>query len=296
MKIKEYLQQQKLLIDQALNDYLPGLTERPEVLHQAMRYSVLSNGKRIRPILLLATYQALNGTANVVPAACSLEFIHCFSLIHDDLPIMDNDDYRRGILTCHKKFGDAIALLAGDALLTHAFQIIAKEQSKYTSASIVVKLIKELAEATSTQGIMGGQAVDILAEKDFTLHCAETLEYIHRQKTAALLVAAVRMGAILAKATDRQLQLLGEAAGKIGLAYQIKDDILDITGDQVLLGKATGRDEALGKLTYPVIYGLDYATARCKELLAEAVSLLDFLGNSGTRLRILFRFLVERRY
>ena len=294
--LKHYLINNKEIIDNELNKQLPKLNERPSILHEAMRYSVLSNGKRIRPILMLEVYKALGGNQYVYPAALSLELIHCFSLIHDDLPILDNDDFRRGIPTCHKKFGDAMALLAGDALLAHSFYLVSTEQIKYISSDIVVRLLQEIATASSTYGITGGQVYDILAEKGQIEHNADNLNYIHRYKTGALIKASIRMGAILAGASEDQLSKLTQAAENVGLAFQIKDDVLDEVGDEKALGKTIGRDKELGKLTYISIYGLENAVEKYNELLNEALQLISFLGDKGETLGALFKFIVNRQY
>lgn len=294
--LKQYLKTNKELIDIELNRYLPNLNEKPSKLHEAMRYSVLSNGKRIRPILMLETYKAFAGTKNVYPAALSLELVHCFSLIHDDLPTLDNDDFRRGIPTCHKKFGNAMALLAGDALLAHSFYLISTEQSKYTHSDKIVKLIQELSTAASTYGITGGQVYDIMAEKGLIEHNEENLKYIHKYKTGSLIKAAIRMGAILADASEQELKKVSKAAENVGLAFQIKDDVLDVVGDQQTLGKTIGRDKELGKLTYVSIFGMENAISKYQELLKEALQLISFLGAKAETINNLFSFIVNRQY
>lgn len=295
--IKVYLKQQKEIIDEAIDKYLPAISEPPTLLHEAMRYSMLSNGKRIRPILFLETSRALGlKDTQVLPAAVAIECIHCFSLIHDDLPIIDDDDYRRGILTCHKKYGDAIALLAGDSLLAQAFYILAAEQSKLLDSNIVVALQRELALAASSVKLIGGQVYDILAERGEIEHSIEILSYIHENKTGALLVAAIKMAALAADSDNFYITRLTNAAKKLGLAFQIKDDVLDIIGDEKLLGKTVGRDQTLGKLTYPLFFDIPTAENKCKELLAETLQLIEFLGPQGSILRELFSFIVNREY
>ena len=287
----------KGIVDQEINKQLPPASSDPVILHQAMRYSVLSNGKRLRPILLLETCRALGGNIeDALPAAAAIECVHSFSLIHDDLPMMDDDDLRRGIPTCHKMYGEAIALLAGDALLGQAFTILTAPPNQKWGATAARLLVFELAQAVGSQGLCGGQTVDILAERGILKHDAQHLNMIHERKTGALLVAAMRMGAILADVSPEHLELISQAAFNLGLAFQIKDDILDILGDSRKLGKNTKRDLELGKLTYPALYGLAQSQQICADLSDNALANIEFLGKEGDRLRQIFTFIVARDY
>ena len=244
-----YLSRQRERIEAALDRLLPDADAFPQTLHQSIRYSALAPGKRLRPTLTLAAAEALGADSDaVMPTACALECIHVFSLIHDDLPCMDNDDYRRGRLTNHKVYGDAIALLAGDALLALAFQWIA-ENAETVPADRVLPTLKLIAEASGAGGMVGGQVADM--ESQGVEFSAETLRYIHANKTGALLTASALAGAILAGGTAEQIAALRAYGEHIGLAFQIADDILDITGDQDKLGKPIGSDEERDKATYP---------------------------------------------
>lgn len=293
--IKEYLKVKRQQVDQALDRYLPLQTEEPMLLHEAMRYSVFAGGKRLRPILLCATVEALGGVPESCwPAAAALECIHTCTLIHDDMPVMDNDDYRRGKLTNHKVFGEDMALLAGDGLLAHAFLVLAQDQVTYSSAFTVTQLTRELAQATSSYGLVGGQVGDLLAEKGRLPHNKKLLHWIHERKTGALIIASVRMGAILAGCEASQLVQMTAFASKLGLAFQIKDDILDIEGQAELLGKTIGKDVAQQKLTFPSIYGLDQSKEMCRALLNDSLKDIAFLEERGAYLAQLARFVVNR--
>ncbi|RKO66773.1 polyprenyl synthetase family protein [Desulfofundulus salinus] len=284
------------LVDRALDELLPSEDTYPPVIHQAMRYSLFAGGKRLRPVLVLAAAETVGGDpARVLPAACALELIHTYSLIHDDLPAMDNDDFRRGKPTCHRVYGEAVAILAGDALLTHAFALLAKNaQNQLAPAERVVQVIEEVAAAAGTLGLIGGQVVDTLAA-DTTVDDA-TLEYIHRHKTGALYRVAVRAGAILAGAKEKQLEALTIYAENLGLAFQIQDDILDVEGDPARLGKPVGSDERNKKATYPALFGLDVARAKAREAVAAALAALEPFDERADFLRELVRFVIARDF
>ncbi len=270
------LQNYTILIDQEMDRFLPSSTTYPQPLMESMRYSVFAGGKRLRPGLILVTAKAcgLNEDVALTPA-CALEFIHTYSLIHDDLPAMDNDDYRRGKLTNHKVFGDAQAVLAGDALLTLAFEVLTLGE---LPDAIKVRLISELAFASGAFGMVGGQAADIMQEGRTV--SKRDVEYIHRHKTGALLRASVRMGAICADASKELLQALTTYAEAIGLAFQIADDILDVIGDAESLGKETGADAALQKATWPALFGLEASQAKVDQLTKQALDSLPKASSS----------------
>ncbi|MBE3584683.1 polyprenyl synthetase family protein [Desulfofundulus thermocisternus] len=284
------------LVDRALDEFLPPEDAYPPVIHRAMRYSLFAGGKRLRPVLVLAAAETVGGDpVKVLPAACALELIHTYSLIHDDLPAMDNDDFRRGKPTCHRVYGEAVAILAGDALLTHAFALLAKNaQNQLAPAERVVQVIEEVAAAAGTLGLIGGQVVDTLAAD--TAVDAATLEYIHRHKTGALYRVAVRAGAILAGAKERQLEALTIYADNLGLAFQIQDDILDVEGDPARLGKPVGSDERNKKATYPALFGLDVARTKAGEAVAAALAALEPFDERADFLRELVRFVITRDF
>lgn len=290
-----YLNGRKAQIDGALEGYLPGGQNDPSVICRAIRYSLLAGGKRIRPILCLAAAEAVGGRAEaVMPAACALEMIHTYSLIHDDLPAMDNDDYRRGRATSHKVFGEDIAILAGDALLTEAFRLLTdREGMPGMPPERVLDVAREIAEAAGHRGMVGGQVRDIRAEGESV--GLETLYAIHRQKTGALLRVSIRTGAILAGAGEEALAALSDYGGKIGLAFQIADDILNVEGDPLLLGKGTGSDAARGKVTFPSLMGVEASRARAAELLMEAISSVASFDDGAAPLRAIARYILERR-
>jgi geranylgeranyl diphosphate synthase type II len=294
MNIKDYLQNRSALVDRALERWMPGEDVLPRALHQAMRYSVFAGGKRLRPILMIAACESLGGHAGqVLHAACAMEMIHTYSLIHDDLPAMDDDDFRRGRPTNHKVYGEATAILAGDALLTEAFRILADaEANRSVPPATVIKVIELVARYAGSQGMVGGQVVDMESEGkeiDFP-----TLEYIHTHKTGGLILASVQVGALLGGADDSQVAAIKRFGGAAGLAFQIADDILDVVGDQQHLGKNVGSDQARGKATYPAQLGLEEARQRADELCEIAVSALAPLGKSAAILQELARYIVNR--
>jgi geranylgeranyl diphosphate synthase type II len=258
-----------------------------------MRYSLMGGGKRLRPLLVLATGESLGAsTDDLMPAACAVEMIHTYSLIHDDLPSMDNDDLRRGRPTCHKVFGEAAAILAGDALLTQAFRVLASD-APYRDPARQLAVIRELATAAGTvEALIGGQMRDIESEGALVDH--STLDYIHRSKTGALIRASVVIGAIIAGATGEQLEKLGGYGERIGLAFQIADDILDVSSTSEQLGKTAGKDEAAAKATYPSVHGVSASEARARQLVDEAVELVSSLGIDSSVLEGIARFVIAR--
>ena len=294
MSLESYLEQQRARIDQELERLVPLETEIPPVVHRAMRYSLFAGGKRIRPIFCqeAARLVAPEPGPDLDAISSTLELVHTYSLIHDDLPALDNDDYRRGKLTCHKVFGEAMAILAGDALLTLAFQVLANLPR--TPAAVKTALVAELACAAGTVGgMIGGQVADLEAVNNSVN--PEALEYIHRAKTGALFRASVRLGAIGAQAGDEQLAAITRFGENAGLAFQIVDDILDVESSRESLGKTAGKDALQKKVTYPSVYGL----ARSKEIAAhsigEAKAALEPFGPRAARLRELADFLVSRK-
>ena len=290
-----YLQERRRLVDAALDGFLPSEDTRPPSVHCAMRYSVLAGGKRLRPILVIAGAEVVGASPSaVMPAACAMELIHTYSLIHDDLPAMDDDDYRRGRLTNHKVFGDAIAILAGDALLTYAFQLVAQNAAvPGVDAKVVCDVVAEIAEAAGTVGMVGGQVVDIESEgKTIT---AEELEYIHVHKTAALLRASLSVGARLGGADAAALAAVADAGQSLGLAFQIVDDILDVEGSLETLGKTAGSDERKQKVTYPALHGIEASRREARRLTERTKSRLSVFGARSAPLCALADFVVERK-
>jgi len=292
MSLRDYLVQQQRLVDAELGRLTPPEAAPPETIHRAMRYSLFAGGKRIRPVLCMEAARAVTDrAAGVVSAACSLEMIHTYSLIHDDLPALDNDDYRRGKLTSHKVFGEAMAILAGDALLTLAFEILAKLD---LADSRKGRLIAELATASGTVGgMIGGQVADL--EGEGQPPNAQLLETIHRAKTGALLRASLRMGAIYAGATEEQYAELSSYGEHTGLAFQIVDDILDVEASSEALGKTAGKDAAQGKITFPAVYGLEASRRMAGEECARAHETLAPFGERAGRLHELADLIVRRK-
>lgn len=292
--LQAYLAARRALVDEALARLLPPEDAPPPTIHRAMRYSVLAGGKRLRPILVIAGAEAVGGRAETaLPTACALELIHTYSLIHDDLPAMDDDDYRRGRLTSHKVFGEAMAVLAGDALLTLAFGLIARNVAEVRDARVICDVVAEVAHAAGWAGMVGGQVVDIESEgKPVT---AETLDYIHLHKTAALIRASLRVGAMLAGADAEPLGAITRAGERLGLAFQIVDDILDVEGNLVELGKTAGSDERKQKATYPALHGLAVSRRRAQALIDEAKAELTPLGPAAGPIQALADFIFERR-
>jgi geranylgeranyl diphosphate synthase type II len=292
MNLREYLGQQQKLVDAELDRLVPPESTDPQTIHRAMRYSLFAGGKRIRPILCIeAARTVTDDCAGVIAAACSLELIHTYSLIHDDLPAMDNDDYRRGKLTNHKVFGDGIAVLAGDALLTLAFEVLARIDAE---AERRTRLIVELAVSSGTVGgMIGGQVADL--EGEGKRPDAQLLETIHRAKTGALLRASLRMGAIYAGATDQQYQALSCYGEHVGLAFQIVDDILDVEQSSEELGKTAGKDAAQHKITFPAVYGLEESRRMAQVECGRAHAVLEPFGGRAERLHELADLIVQRK-
>jgi len=290
--IDEYIAQQQKRTEAALDRWVPPESQDPSTIHRAMRYSLFAGGKRIRPLLAMAAAEAVaDAPLGVESAACPLELIHTYSLIHDDLPALDNDDFRRGRPTCHKVFGDAMAILAGDALLTLAFEVLAKLEN--VDAERRILLVAELATASGTVGgMIGGQVNDLEGEGKFP--AAHLLESIHRAKTGALLRASVRMGAIYARATGRQLAALSSYGEHIGLAFQIVDDVLDVEQSSEALGKTAGKDAQQHKITFPAVYGLERSRAMAEEERQAAHLALACFDERGERLKQLADRIVRR--
>lgn len=289
--LNNYLQQQKALVEDALDNSIA--IARPEKIYQAMRYSLLAGGKRLRPILCLATCELTGGTIEMaMPTACALEMIHTMSLIHDDLPAMDNDDFRRGKPTNHKVYGEDIAILAGDGLLAYAFEYVAT-QTQNVAPNKIVEVIARLGRTVGAAGLVGGQVLDLESEgkSDIT---AETLSFIHTHKTGALLEASVVCGAILANAPQEDIEGLSRYAQNIGLAFQIIDDILDITATDEQLGKTAGKDLDAQKATYPSLWGIEQSRLKAQELIDDAISQLSIYGTKAEPLRAVANYIVTR--
>jgi geranylgeranyl diphosphate synthase type II len=294
VNIKTYLVSRQKLIERALDRYLPKTNAKPATLHRAMRYSLFAAGKRLRPILSLAAAEACGGKiSNALPLACALECIHTYSLVHDDLPSMDNDDFRRGRPTCHKIFGDGIAILAGDALLTIAFEIAsdAKPTSRYDTSIF----LREIAVAAGSQKLIAGQVADLEAEGKNVKR--DQLQFIHENKTAAILKSSVRLGAMSANADARKLSAITRFGQRLGLAFQIIDDILDVTQTSEILGKSAGKDVAAKKATYPAVVGLEKSRAEARQLTRQAHNALSVFSNRDAEpLHALANYLLEREY
>src|SRR5213596_1967602 len=293
VNLKNYLVTRQKLIDRALDRYLPKANRKPTTLHRAMRYSLFAGGKRLRPILCLAAAEACRGKINdALPLACALECIHTYSLVHDDLPSMDNDDFRRGRPTCHKVFGDGIAVLAGDALLTIAFEIVsnAKAAPRYD----ISILLREIAVAAGSQKLIAGQVADLEAEGKRVKR--DQLRFIHENKTAAMLKSSVRLGAMSANADARKLSAITQFGEQLGLAFQVIDDILDVTQTSEILGKSAGKDVAAKKATYPAVIGLEKSRDEARRLTAKAHGALESLGKDAATLRALADYLLAREY
>jgi len=291
--LQETLKQGQERTDAALDRLIPLETQPPVSIHKAMRHSVFAGGKRLRPVLCMEAGRMVAGSlpAKIEELGAALEMLHTYSLIHDDLPALDNDDLRRGRPTCHKVFGDAIAILAGDALQTQAYEVLAKLQCP---AEARVRIIEEIARGTGTlDGMIGGQVVDLEAEH--TRPTAEMLEYIHRAKTAALITASIVSGGIFAGAKDSETRRLRAFGQSIGLAFQIVDDVLDVTQTSEQLGKTAGKDTAAQKATYPALFGVDESVHQADSLVSAALKELGGFGERAETLKQLARYLVERK-
>ena len=291
--IKSYLKEKRRLIDDFLEGYLEG-TSQPAVLFESMRYSLMAGGKRIRPILVMASYEACGRKAeDIIPQAASLELIHTYSLIHDDLPSMDNDDLRRGKPTNHRVFGEAIALLAGDALLTEAFRMMTISGKRSLRPEILVRSIQEIAIAVGAHGMVGGQVQDVLSEN--AEPDSDMVHFIHLRKTAAFIRSAVIIGAILADSGKAREKALGRYGEHVGLAFQIVDDILDIEGKTEEIGKPAGSDQSRMKMTYPSVIGMDSAKREARKLVDRAVDSLGDFSHEADPLRQLAEYLFTRK-
>jgi geranylgeranyl diphosphate synthase, type II len=294
VNLKKHLRTRQKEIDRALDRYLPKASTKPATLHKAMRYSLFAGGKRLRPILCLAAAEACRGNIDhALPLACAVECIHTYSLVHDDLPSMDNDDFRRGRPTCHKVFGEGIAVLAGDALLTIAFEIVstAKPASRYD----ISILLRELAVAAGSQRLIAGQVADLEAEGKRVKR--DQLRFIHENKTAAMLKSSVRLGAMSANADTRKLSAITQFGERLGLAFQVIDDILDVTQTSEILGKSAGKDVAAKKATYPAVIGLEKSRGEARRLTRQAHDALSaFRGGDAETLHALANYLLEREY
>jgi geranylgeranyl diphosphate synthase type II len=293
INIYDYFNRKAGLVDQWLDRLLPSESESPATIHKAMRYSIFAGGKRLRPILMIATGEIFESSEReLLPAACALEMIHTYSLIHDDLPAMDDDDLRRGRPTNHVVYGEAIAILAGDALLTRAFHTLADHES--SSAAVKVRVISEVGQAAgTTHALIGGQVLDIQSEGKVIKE--EKLEEIHRAKTGALIRCAVRIGAIIGGANEKELAALTDYGEKAGLAFQVADDLLDETATSEELGKTAGKDAAHQKATYTALYGIEGARSMADRLCNEAIASLRRIDRDVRILEEIARFIIERK-
>jgi geranylgeranyl diphosphate synthase type II len=294
LNLTAYLAARIAMVDAALDRVLPKANVRPAVIHRAMRHSVFAGGKRLRPVLCLAAAEACGGgIENAMPAACAVELLHTYSLVHDDLPAMDDDDLRRGRPTCHKVFGEAIGILCGDALLTESFAVLAEAQP--TPRHSVAAMVRELARAGDSRRMIGGQVLDLEGENKPATRAS--LKRIHEAKTAALLTASLRLGAMSANAAPRALQALTTFGHALGLAFQVIDDILDETATTAELGKTAGKDAAAAKATYPAVIGLAASKREAARLTAAAHQALDDLPDKKTaRLREIASHLLDRKF
>jgi geranylgeranyl diphosphate synthase type II len=293
--LARYLEERRLQVDEALGRYLPDAGDHPKEIHEAVRYSVFAGGKRLRPILVLAAAEAAGGQVeHALPAAAAIELIHTYSLIHDDLPAMDDDDFRRGRPTCHKVYGEALAILAGDALLTQAFILLSGESPAPGIAGPArLRVINEIAQAAGSRGMVGGQVVDILQE-DREVDLA-TLLYLHTHKTGSLIRVCLRVGGIISSAGSEQMEALTRYGDRIGLAFQIVDDILDLEGSLEALGKRAGSDLRKKKATFPGLLGLEESRQRARSLVREAKHALSVFGDRGEALGAIADYVVARR-
>ena len=293
-RIESYLKEKKVLVDEALKNLMPRPSGMAAEVIESMNYSLFAGGKRIRPILCIAGAETIGGSAeDVLPFACAIELIHSYSLIHDDLPVMDNDDLRRGKPTNHKVFGEAIAILAGDGLLTLSFNLMAGYgANRRVKKAPLLRAIELIASAAGYRGMVGGQALDIIYEgKDPD---PAVVEYIHRHKTGALMAASVTAGAILAGGSEEEEKSINRYGQQIGLAFQIADDILNIEGNRNITGKGTGSDESRGKITYPSVFGIAESKRIQRQLISHAIEALKGFDNRAEPLRKLAQYIIER--
>jgi geranylgeranyl diphosphate synthase type II len=291
---KEELKKFQGLVDGGLRSYFPAAVSYTHRVRKAMQYSLFAGGKRIRPILCMLACKAVGGRMiKALPAACALEYIHTYSLIHDDLPALDNDDFRRGRLSCHKKFDEATAILAGDALLTEAFSVLTREDvMKKVPSQIRIQVIREIAEAAGIQGMVAGQEADLEAEKKKV--SMAYLRYIHNHKTGALIKASLACGGLIGEGAPGEIQALRKFGEKIGLAFQIKDDLLNVEGQAMVMGKKTGTDEKKAKATYPIMMGMEKSKTLGQELLDEAKEALGIFGNRAGPLMAIGAYILSR--
>ncbi|MDA8162953.1 MAG: polyprenyl synthetase family protein [Desulfobacteraceae bacterium] len=292
--LKSYLKKQRAIIDAALKKWLPMEDGPSKPVFDAMQYSLMAGGKRVRPIIFLAGAEAVGADmAGLLPFACAIECIHTYSLIHDDLPAMDNDDLRRGRPTCHKVFGEAVAILAGDGLLTYAFELMTNQALiGHISSESVLRAVSIISKAAGVFGMVGGQTADILMEgRDID---SKTLDFIHRHKTGALIQASVETGGFLGKGTQEEIRQLKRYGMALGLIFQIIDDILDVEGDKTLMGKPIGSDAKKKKATYPALFGVDEARHSVVFLLNNALSCLEAFDEKAEPLRAMAQYVVER--
>ncbi|MFN3396152.1 MAG: polyprenyl synthetase family protein [Thermodesulfovibrionales bacterium] len=292
MDLKAYLNDRRQLVNAFIDNYFDSII-KPDQLKDSIIYSLSAGGKRIRPILCIASYEACGGRAeDIVPYASAIEFIHTYSLIHDDLPAMDNDDLRRGKPTNHRVFGEGMAILAGDGLLTETFYLLSSNPSNFDT-KLVLEVINEIAISAGIKGMVGGQAADLIYETKEP--DSETLCFIHTHKTASLIKASVKVGGILADCNDERLDSLTNYGEKIGLAFQIIDDILDVEGETEVIGKPKGSDEKKKKMTYPRLYGIDKSRQMASELIEKAIGALSLFDEKAGPLRWIARYLIERK-
>ena len=293
MNLKTYLIARQKMIDRALDRFLPKENAPPPTIHKAMRYSLFAGGKRLRPILCLAAAEGCKGkVTKALPLACAMECIHTYSLVHDDLPSMDNDDFRRGRATCHRVFGDGVAVLAGDALLTVAFEIAAR--AKPTRRYSMSEMFREISTAAGSRKLIAGQVADLEAEGKKVSR--SELRYIHENKTAAMITTSVRLGAMSANADMKRLRAITKFGLALGLAFQVIDDILDVTQTTEKLGKSAGKDVAAQKATYPAVIGLEASRAEARRLTNAAQNALKIFGKEAEPLRELANYLLAREY
>jgi geranylgeranyl diphosphate synthase type II len=298
--LKEYLSEKSCLVDSYLREYFRKANIKPPLLKGAMVYSLSAGGKRLRPILALAAYEACGkkDAAKILRYASALELIHTYSLIHDDLPAMDDDDLRRGKPTNHKVFGEAMAILAGDGLLTEAFRMLSVPENGI-KPNVLLNVIEDVGGRAGLRGMVAGQAQDILAESGTAIPSLEGMKgwvkFIHLHKTAQLITASVRMGGLLAGANEEKMLALTQYGRSIGLAFQIKDDILDVKGETALMGKAAGSDERKGKLTYPAVMGLARSEREAQRLVQNGLKAVKILGRRGLPLQAIAIYILERR-
>lgn len=293
LDVQSYLGEKSALVNSFLAGYMAKLESlAPRPLHDSMKYSLLSGGKRLRPVLAIASYEACGGKGeDIASCAAAIEAIHTYSLIHDDLPAMDDDDFRRGEPTNHKVFGEAMAILAGDGLLTEAFLMLLSAEGRIARDRLL-EAIRELSLAAGPRGMVGGQAQDILSEN--TKPEADTLGFIHRHKTGALIRASVRMGGILAGAREAVMEALTGYGEDLGLAFQIVDDVLDVTGEEAVIGKPVGSDQLRHKMTYPALYGVDGSMRIAEDLVARALKAVEGLPRDADPLRAIAAYIIRR--